>query len=65
MVAFAKEIGYSSGADLRGVEEGGGADDLFRDFTPCRPKASPLCIILSYPFLVTGRKTFQSHLRRH
>ena len=33
------------------------AADL-RDSTTCRPKGSPLCTILRYPFLVTEAKIF-------
>ena len=29
-----------------------------RDSTPCRPKGSPLCTILRYPYLVTDPKNF-------
>ena len=29
-----------------------------RDSTPCRPKGSPLCTILRYPFLVTDPENF-------
>ena len=29
-----------------------------KDSTPCRPKVSPLCTILRYPFLVTYPKIF-------
>ena len=44
---------------FRGGGVGFGADVLFlRGSTPCRPKGSPLCTILRYPFLVTDPKNF-------
>ena len=46
----------SSGADLGGG--GGGCSSPFRDSTPCRPKMSPFCTILRYPYLVTDPKIF-------
>ena len=41
------------------IKGGGVADALFlRNSTHCRPKGSPLCTILRYPFLVTDPKIF-------
>ena len=37
---------------------GGGCLPLLQGFDPCRPKGSPLCTILRYPFLADGPKFF-------
>ena len=50
-----KVIYKDTGADLGGR---GGRPSFLRDLTLCRPKGSPLCNILRYPFSVTDPKVF-------
>ena len=47
-----------TGADLGGGEAGIGRSLPLKDSTPCRPKGSPLCTILRYPYFVTDPKNF-------